>query len=105
MECIARCTTYLNVVLLGNHENLNSITQKWREGVSGKPLIEIRQIILCKERKQPKNVETRENERITIDTFSHEYQKLQQTFNRPSFQNNVEEDLVFQQEAKTAVEM
>ena len=105
VECIARCTTYLNVVLLGNHENLNSITQKWREGVSGKPLIEIRQIILYKERKQPKNVEIRENERITIDTFSHEYQKLQQTFNRPSFQNNVEEDLVFQQEAKIAVEM
>ena len=105
VECIARCTTYLNVVLLGNHENLNSITQKWREGVSGKPLIEIRQIIFYKERKQPKNVETRENERITIDAFSHEYQKLQQTFNRPSFQNNVEEDLVFQQEAKIAVEM
>ena len=33
VECIARCTTYLNVVLFGNQKNLNSITQKWREGV------------------------------------------------------------------------
>ena len=103
VECIARCTTYLNVILLGNHKNLNSITQKWREGVSGNQLIEIRQIILNKERKQPSDVDTRE--RIIIDTFSHEYQKLQQAFNRPSFQNNVEEDLVFQQDAKIAVEM
>ena len=105
VECIARCTTYLSVILLGNHSNLNSIIQKWREGIGGKPLIEIRQIILKKERKQPKNAGTRENERIIIDTFSHEYQTLQQTFNRPSFQNNIEEDLVFQQEAKIAVEM
>ena len=105
VECIARCTTYLNVVLFGNQKNLNSITQKWREGVSGKPLIEIRQIILNKERKLPRNVDTRENERIVIDTFSHEYEKLQQTFSRPSFQNNVEENLVFQEEAKIAVEM
>ena len=105
VECIARCTTYLSVILLGNHSNLNSIIQKWREGIGGKPLIEIRQIILKKERKQPKNADTRENERIIIDTFSHEYQTLQQTFNRPSFQNNIEEDLVFQQEAKIAVEM
>ena len=105
VECIARCTTYLSVILLGNHSNLNSIIQKWREGIGGKPLIEIRQIILKKERKQPKNADTRENERIIIDIFSHEYQTLQQTFNRPSFQNNIEEDLVFQQEAKIAVEM
>ena len=105
VECIARCTTYLSVILLGNHSNLNSIIQKWREGIGGKPLIEIRQIILNKERKQPKNVDTRENERIIIDTFSHEYQTLQQTFNRPSFKNNIEEDLVFQREAKIAVEM
>ena len=105
VECIARCTTYLSVILLGNHSNLTSIIQKWREGIGGKPLIEIRQIILNKERKQLKNVDTRENERIIIDTFSHEYQTLQQTFNRPSFQNNIEEDLVFQQEAKIAVEM
>ena len=105
VECIAICTTYLSVILLGNHSNLNSIIQKWREGIGGKPLIEIRQIILNKERKQPKNVDTREKERIIIDTFSHEYQTLQQTFNRPSFQNNIEEDLVFQQEAKIAVEM
>ena len=105
VECIARCTTYLSVILLGNHSNLNSIIQKWREGIGGKPLIEIRQIILNKERKQLKNVDTRENERIIIDTFSHEYQTLQQTFNRPSFKNNIEEDLVFQREAKIAVEM
>ena len=105
VECIARCTTYLSVILLGNHSNLDSIIQKWREGIGGKPLIEIRQIILNKERKQPKNVDTREKERIIIDTFSHEYQTLQQTFNRPSFKNNIEEDLVFQQEAKIAVEM
>ena len=105
VECIARCTTYLSVILLGNHSNLNSIIQKWREGIGGKPLIEIRQIILKKERKQPKNADTRENERIIIDTFSHEYQTLQQTFNRHSFQNNRDEDLVFQQEAKIAVEM
>ena len=104
-ECIARCTTYLSAILLGNHSNLDSIIQKWREGIGGKPLIEIRQIILNKERKQPKNVDTREKERIIIDTFSHEYQTLQQTFNRPSFKNNIEEDLVFQQEAKIAVEM
>ena len=105
VECIARCTTYLSVILLGNHSNLDSIIQKWREGIGGKPLIEIRQIILNKERKQPKNADTREKERIIIDTFSHEYQTLQQTFNRPSFKNNIEEDLVFQQEAKIAVEM
>ena len=105
VECIARCTTYLSVILLGNHSNLNSIIQKWREGIGGKPLIEIRQIIVNKERKQPKNVDTREKERIIIDTFSHEYQTLQQTFNRPSFKNNIEEDLVFQREAKIAVEM
>ena len=70
MEGIARYTTYLNVILLGNHKNLNSITQKWREGVSGKLLIEIRQMILKRERKQSSNVDTRE--RIIIDTFLHE---------------------------------
>ena len=74
-------------------------------GISGKPLIEVREIILNKEKKQTKDIGLQENERIAIDTFSQEYIKLQQTFNRNSFQNNDEENLTLQQEAKIAVEM
>ena len=74
-------------------------------GISGKPLIEVREIILNKEKKQTKDTGLQENERIAIDTFSQEYIKLQQTFNRNSFQNNDEENLTLQQEAKLAVEM
>ena len=73
-------------------------------GISGKPLIEVREIILNKEKKQTKDTGLQENERIAIDTFSQEYIKLQQTFNRNSFQNNDEENLTLQQEAKLAVE-
>ena len=105
VECIARCTTHLNVVVLGANKTINSITQKWKEGISGKPLVEIRKIKLNKENKQSKDADFQENERITIDTFSQEYKKLQQTFNQPSFQSIEGENLTSQQEAKLAIEM
>ena len=105
VECIARCTTHLNVVILGANKTINSITQKWKEGISGKPLIEIRKVTLNKERQQSKNADLRENGIITVDTFSPEYKKLQQTFNRPSLQNIEEEIIASKQEAKLAIEM
>ena len=30
VECIARCTTHLNVVVSGANKTINSITQKWK---------------------------------------------------------------------------
>ena len=105
VECIARCTTHLNIVVLGENKTINSITQKWKEGISGKPLIEVRKIILSKERKQSNDADLRENGIITIDTFSQEYKILQQKFNQTSFQNIEREFLASKQEAKLAVEM
>ena len=105
VECIARCTTHLNVVALGSNKTINGITQKWKEEISGKPLIEVRKIILNKKRKQSNDAGFQENERITIDTFSQEYIKLQQTFNRHSFQNIEGDNLASEEEAKLAVEM
>ena len=105
VECIARCTTHINVVVLGAGKTIRSIIQKWKKGISGEPLIKVREIILKKERKQSKDAGFQESERITIDTFSQEYKTLQQTFNRNSFQNIEEENFASQQEAKLAVEM
>ena len=105
VECIARCTTHLSVVVLGSNKTINGITQKWKGRISGKQLIEVREIILNKKRKQSNDAGFQENERITIDTFSQEYIKLQQTFNRHSFQNIEGENLASEQEAKLAVEM
>ena len=105
VECIARCTTHLNIVVLGENKTINSITQKWKEGISGKPLIEVREIILNKERKELNDANLRENRIITIDIFSQEYKKLQQKFNEPSFQNIEGEIFASTQEAKLAIEM
>ena len=104
VECIARCTTYLNVVLLGTNKSLKIITQRWKEGICGKPLVERRRIILKKGGKQSKHGDTQEFEGITIDIFSQEYKKLKQAFNGPLFQNNEGEDIVSKQEAKIAVQ-
>ena len=104
VECIARCTTYLNVVLLGTNKSLKIITQRWKEGICGKPLVERRRIILKKGGKQSKDGDTQEFEGITIDIFSQEYKKLKQAFNGPLFQNNEGEDIVSKQEAKIAVQ-
>ena len=90
---------------MGSNKTINGITQKWKEEISGKPLIEVRKIILNKKRKQSNDAGFQENERITIDTFSQEYIKLQQTFNRHSFQNIEGENLASEEEAKLAVEM
>lgn len=105
VECIARCTAHLKIVVFGANKTINSITQKWKEGICWKPLIKLREIILNKARKQSKDVGFQENERITIDTFSQEYITLQQTFNRYLFQNIEEDNFASQQEAKGAVEM
>ena len=105
VECIARCTTHLNVVLLGANKTINSITERWKEGDSGKPLIEIKKIIISNERTQSNDAYFQESEKIIIDTFSLEYKKLQQIFNRTSFQNNEGENLASPQEAKLAIEM
>ena len=104
VECIARCTTYLNVVLLGTNKSLKIITQRWKEGICGKSLVERRRIILKKGGKQSKDGDTQEFEGITIDIFSQEYKKLKQAFNGPLFQNNEGEDIVSKQEAKIAVQ-
>ena len=104
VECIARCTTYLNVVLLGTNKSLKIITQRWKEGICGKPLVERRRIILKKGGKQSKDGDTQEFEGITIDIFSQEYKKLKQAFNGYLFQRNEGEDIVSKQEAKIAVQ-
>ena len=103
VECIARCTTHLNVVLLGTNKTINIIMQKWKEGISGKSLIERREIILSKDRKQSKEADTQKDEGITIDTLSQEYKNLKQKFIELSLQKNEEEDLS-KQEAKIAIQ-
>ena len=123
VECIARCTTYLHIVLLGVTKTLNIITQKWKERINGNPLIKSWEIMLSKDGKQPNKVwnvvlsilskvrkqsmdaGTEKNEGILIDTSSEEYKKLEQTFNEPSFQKNEVEDLVSKREAKIAIQM
>ena len=104
VECIARCTTDLNIVLLGLNKSLDNITLKWKEGISGEPLIDTRRIKLNDKRNQSKDPGAKANEEITIDTFSQEYRKLQESFNRHSFQNIEREDLVSKEEVKIAIE-
>ena len=104
VECIARCTTDLNIVLLGFNKSLDNITLKWKEGISGEPLIDTRRIKLNNKRNQSKDPGAKANEEITIDTFSQEYRKLQESFNRHSFQNIEREDLVSKEEVKIAIE-
>ena len=77
--------------------------QKWKEGISGKSLIERREIILSKDRKQSKEADTQKDEGITIDTLSQEYKNLKQKFIELSLQKNEEEDLS-KQEAKIAIQ-
>ena len=103
VECIARCTTYLNVVLLGANKTLNIVIQKWKQGLSGKSLIERREIILSKDRKQSKNADNQKNEKITIDTLSQEYKTLQQNFSELSLKKNEGELLASKQAAKIAI--
>ena len=105
VECTARCTAYLNIVVLEANKTINSITQKWKEGISEKPLIELRKIILNKERRQANDADLLENGIITIDTFSQEYKILQQTFNQLPLRNVEREILVSKQEAKLAIQM
>ena len=104
VECIARCTTYLNIVLLGANKTLNNVIQKWKQELSEKSLIERWEIILCKDRKQSKNADTQENEEITIDTLSQEYKTLQQNFNELSLQKNEGGLLVLKQAAKIEIQ-
>ena len=104
VECIARCTSHLNVVLLGANKTLNFIMQKWKQKISGKSLIERREIILSKDRKQSKDADTQKNEEITIDTLSQEYKTLQQKFNELLLQKNKKEILISKQEAKIAIQ-
>ena len=104
VECIARCTSHLNVVLLGASKTLNIIMQKWKQKISGKPLIEKREIILSKDRNQSKDADTQKNGEITIDILSQEYKILQQKFNELSLQKNGGEDLISTQEAKIAIQ-
>ena len=104
VECIARCTTYLNIVLLGANKTLNVIMQNWKQKISGKSLIERREIILSKNRKQSKDAGTQKNEEITIDTLSKEYSTLQQKFNELSLQKNPREVPLSKQVAKIAIQ-
>ena len=94
VECIARCTSHLNVVLLGANKTLNIIMQKWKQKLSGTSLIERRKIILRKDRKQLNDSDKQENDKITIDTLSQEYKTLQQKFNELSLQKNKGESLI-----------
>lgn len=103
MECIARCTTYLNVALLGTNKTINIITQKWKEEINGNPLIESRKIRLSNNRKQSKDAKTQENEGDKIDVLSYNrYKKLEKSFHEPSFHNNEVEDLTSKEDAKVA---
>ena len=104
VECIARCTSHLNVVLLGANKTLNIIMQKWKQKLSGTSLIERRKIILRKDRKQLNDSDKQENDKITIDTLSQEYKTLQQKFNELSLQKNKGESLISKQEAKIAIQ-
>ena len=104
VECIARCTTYLNIVLLGANKTLNVVIQKWKQEFSGKLLIERREIILSKDRKQSKDTDSRKNEEITIDTLSQEYKNLQQYFHGLSLQKNQGEVFISKQAAKIAIQ-
>ena len=104
VECIARCTTSLNVVLLGANKTLDIIMQKWKQEVTGKSLIERWEIILSKERKKSKDADTQKNEEITIDTLSQEYKTFQENFNELSLQKNEREVLLSKQEAKIAIQ-
>ena len=71
---------------------------------SGTSLIERREIILRKDRKQLNDSGKQENEQITIDTLSQEYKTLQQKFNELSLQKNEGEVLISKQEAKIAIQ-
>ena len=104
VEVIARCTTYLNIVLLGGSKALNVIMQKWKQEVSGKLLIERREIILSKDRKQSKDSSTQKNEEITIDTLSQEYKNLEQKFEQLLPHKNKGKDLKSKQEAKITIQ-
>ena len=104
VECIARCTTYLNVVSLGDNKTLNIITQTWKQKFRGKSLIEKREIILSTDRKQSKDADIQKNEDIVIDTFSQQYKTLQQTFNKLLLQKNEGEVLVSKQKAKRVIQ-
>ena len=103
VECIARCTTYINVALLGTNKTINIITQKWKEEINGNPLIESRKIRLSNYRKQSKDAKTQENEGNKIDVLSYNrYKELEQSFHEPSFHNNEVEDLTSKEDAKVA---
>ena len=104
VEVIARCATYLNIVLLGGSKALNVIMQKWKQEVRGKLLIERREIILSKDRKQSKDSSTQKNEEITIDTLSQEYKNLEQKFEKLLPHKNKGEDLKSKQEAKITIQ-
>ena len=104
VEVIARCTTYLNIVLLGGSKALNVIMQKWKQEVSGKLVIERREIILSKDRKQSNDSSTQQNEEITIDTLSQEYKNLEQKFEKLLLHKNKGEVLKSKQEAEIAIQ-
>ena len=122
VECIGRCTTYLNIVLFGTNKTLNTITQKWKEGNKGNPLIRNWKIIASKDRQQSSKIweiirsplnklrtqfwdaDTQKNEIITIDSSSQEYRKLEEIFSRTSFQKKEEKDIISMREAKIAIE-
>ena len=111
VECIARCTTYLNIVLFG----VNNV--KWKKGIKGNPLIKSWKIVLSKDKQQSNKIwemmrsqlkkviaDIEKYQIITTDTFSQEYKKLEKTFNETSFQENEEEDIILMRAVKIAIE-
>ena len=87
----------------GTNKTLNTITQKWKEGIKGNPLIKNWKIMPSKDRQQSSKIW--EIIRSPLNKVrTQEYRKLKETFNGTSFQRKEEEDIISMREVKVAIE-
>ena len=82
VECIARCTTQLNIVLLGNNEILTNMTNEWKKRQGIKALVRQWEIKIDEDEKHQEEelFDTREEGVIRIFKSSNCYKEMKQLF-------------------------
>ena len=86
VECIARCTTQLNIVLLGNNEMLTKMTDEWKKRQGIKALVRQWEIKIDEDELHQKEelFDTKEVGVIRIFKSSNSYKEMKQSFEKLS---------------------
>ena len=93
VECIARCTTHLNIVLLGTNEMLTNMTNEWKKGEGIKALVRQWEIKIDEDEIHQKEelFDTKKAGVIRIFKSSNSYKEMKQIFEKLPGEKDEEE--------------